>query len=218
MSVYGSKPPILTPRQREIYEFVNDNIVNRGYEPTVGEIGREFGIKSPNDVMCHLKALEKKGLILREASKPKSRSVIEARKIRVVSQASAKRKTTVGVLATHRNIQTGFAFRDLEAFQQESQLPIDAIQRVLSLPPRTFQRRKSEGRLKAVESDRLWRLVRLFGLAKELFEGDTTAASEWFQNPVEGLGRRTPLEMSETEAGAREVENLIGRLEHGVFS
>ena len=63
MSVYGSKPPILTPRQREIYEFVNDNIVNRGYEPTVGEIGREFGIKSPNDVMCHLKALEKKGLL-----------------------------------------------------------------------------------------------------------------------------------------------------------
>ena len=56
----------LTPRQREIYEFVKDNIMNRGYGPTVREIGEEFDIKSPNGVMCHLKALEKKGLITRK--------------------------------------------------------------------------------------------------------------------------------------------------------
>lgn len=56
----------LTPRQEAIYEFIRDKIVNRGYGPTVREIGTEFGIKSPNGVMCHLKALEKKGLIVRE--------------------------------------------------------------------------------------------------------------------------------------------------------
>ena len=56
----------LTPRQAEIYEYVRDRIINRGYGPTVREIGAEFGIKSPNGVMCHLKALEKKGLITRE--------------------------------------------------------------------------------------------------------------------------------------------------------
>ncbi|MFM9960492.1 MAG: transcriptional repressor LexA [Planctomycetaceae bacterium] len=61
-----TKTANLTPRQREIYEFVKDNIMNRGYGPTVREIGDEFGIKSPNGVMCHLKALEKKGLITRE--------------------------------------------------------------------------------------------------------------------------------------------------------
>ena len=59
---------ILTDRQREIYEFVREKIVNRGYGPTVREIGSRFGIKSPNGVMCHLKALEKKGLINREAN------------------------------------------------------------------------------------------------------------------------------------------------------
>lgn len=58
----------LTDRQREIYEFVREKIVNRGYGPTVREIGARFGIKSPNGVMCHLKALEKKGLINREAN------------------------------------------------------------------------------------------------------------------------------------------------------
>jgi repressor LexA len=57
---------VLTPRQREIYEFIREKIQKRGYGPTVREIGTEFGIKSPNGVMCHLKALQKKGLILRE--------------------------------------------------------------------------------------------------------------------------------------------------------
>jgi repressor LexA len=58
----------LTKRQREIFEFLRDKIVNRGYGPTVREIGEEFGIRSPNGVMCHLKALEKKGLIIRESN------------------------------------------------------------------------------------------------------------------------------------------------------
>src|SRR5437660_8882901 len=56
----------LTERQREIYDFIRDKIENRGYGPTVREIGLAFDIKSPNGVMCHLKALEKKGLIKRE--------------------------------------------------------------------------------------------------------------------------------------------------------
>ncbi len=56
----------LTKRQKAVYEFVRDKIVNRGYGPTVREIGEKFKISSPNGVMCHLRALEKKGLITRE--------------------------------------------------------------------------------------------------------------------------------------------------------
>jgi repressor LexA len=56
----------LTTRQREVYDFIRDKIRNRGYGPTVREIGECFHIRSPNGVMCHLKALEKKGLITRE--------------------------------------------------------------------------------------------------------------------------------------------------------
>ena len=62
----SAKKPSLTKRQREIYEFLRDKIVNRGYGPTVREIGLHFDIRSPNGVMCHLKALERKGLISRE--------------------------------------------------------------------------------------------------------------------------------------------------------
>jgi len=56
----------LTDRQKDVYEFLRDKIRNRGYGPTVREIGLRFHISSPNGVMCHLKALEKKGLISRE--------------------------------------------------------------------------------------------------------------------------------------------------------
>lgn len=56
----------LTERQREVYEFIRERIRARGYGPTVREIGSQFEIASPNGVMCHLKALEKKGLITRE--------------------------------------------------------------------------------------------------------------------------------------------------------
>jgi repressor LexA len=56
----------LTERQQAVYEFIRDKIRNRGYGPTVREIGLEFDINSPNGVVCHLKALEKKGAIKRE--------------------------------------------------------------------------------------------------------------------------------------------------------
>jgi len=56
----------LTERQREIYDFIRDKIESRGYGPTVREIGLAFEIRSPNGVMCHLKALEKKEMIKRE--------------------------------------------------------------------------------------------------------------------------------------------------------
>jgi repressor LexA len=56
----------LTERQRHIYEFICEKIERRGYPPSIREIGDAFRIKSPNGVMCHLKALEKKGLIKRD--------------------------------------------------------------------------------------------------------------------------------------------------------
>src|SRR5437868_4635824 len=57
---------ILTRRQREILDFINRKIETRGFPPTIRDIGNAFEIKSPNGVMCHLKALEKKGFITRQ--------------------------------------------------------------------------------------------------------------------------------------------------------
>lgn len=62
----------LTERQQAVYDLIRDLIVGRGYGPTVREIGEHFGIRSPNGVMCHLKALERKGLIRRSPNKSRA--------------------------------------------------------------------------------------------------------------------------------------------------
>ena len=59
---------------------------------------------------------------------------------------------------------------------------------------------------------------RVFDRALELFEGDSRAAERWLSSPKAALGGAVPSELAKTEAGAREVEALIGRIEHGVFS
>jgi repressor LexA len=70
----------LTARQREVYEFIREKIRNRGYGPTVREIGEHFEINSPNGVMCHLKALEKKGIITREPNMSRAIQLTEVGK------------------------------------------------------------------------------------------------------------------------------------------
>ena len=69
----------LTERQKEIYHFIREKIESRGYGPTVREIGEGFDIKSPNGVMCHLKALEKKGLITREEHSARAIKLVDHR-------------------------------------------------------------------------------------------------------------------------------------------
>lgn len=56
----------LTSKQQKIYDFICRRIDDRGYPPTIRDIGSAFDIRSPNGVMCHLKALEKKGFITRD--------------------------------------------------------------------------------------------------------------------------------------------------------
>jgi repressor LexA len=69
----------LTERQKEIYEFIRKKIESRGYGPTVREIGEGFAIASPNGVMCHLKALEKKGLIIRDKKHARAIQLVDHR-------------------------------------------------------------------------------------------------------------------------------------------
>ncbi len=69
----------LTERQSEIYDFIREKFENRGYGPTVREIGLAFEIRSPNGVMCHLKALEKKEMIKREGFSARAIQLVDHR-------------------------------------------------------------------------------------------------------------------------------------------
>lgn len=67
----------LTPRQQQVYDFIREKIVARGFGPTVREIGDFLKIRSPNGVVCHLKALERKGMINRLANKSRAIELTE---------------------------------------------------------------------------------------------------------------------------------------------
>lgn len=115
-------------------------------------------------------------------------------------------------------VERGLPFASLRSLTEVMRMTLQDTADVLFMSERTLQRRKTEGRLHADESDRLLRLSRVFGKAIELFEGDTEAALRWMKKPLPALGLVSPLAMTKTEPGAIEVERLIGRTEHGVFS
>ena len=115
-------------------------------------------------------------------------------------------------------VESGLSFVSLERFSKKSGLPMELVRKAVRLTPRTMIRRKTLNRLSPEESDRLVTISRLFAFALDLFGGRTERANQWFTSPNRALGRRSPIDMAATEVGSREVENLIGRLEHGAFS
>jgi putative toxin-antitoxin system antitoxin component (TIGR02293 family) len=115
-------------------------------------------------------------------------------------------------------VEEGFSFGELERLRRNMGLSREEISELVQIRQRTLDRRKREGRLHPEESDRLLRASRVFGRAIALFEGDVEGALRWLSSSQRALGGAVPLEMARTEIGAREVEGLIGRLEHGVFS
>lgn len=84
--------------------------------------------------------------------------------------------------------------------------------------PTLYRRRQSKTRLDSQASDHIMRFARLFGQAVEFFEGDEAAARRWLKRPAPTLSGLPPLDAAETEVGARAVEQLLGRLEHGVLA
>jgi putative toxin-antitoxin system antitoxin component (TIGR02293 family) len=117
-----------------------------------------------------------------------------------------------------RQLEKGFSFKTLRVLESRSGLALSRLASVIGIPERTLARRKASGKLTPDESERLLRISAVFEDAVDLFEGDVPAAVNWLTTPRKALGDHPPLSYARTELGAREVENLIGRLEHGIFS
>ena len=117
-----------------------------------------------------------------------------------------------------RAVKKGLPYRTFERFRQNTSLSFERVTDLIDIPRRTMTRRKREGRFLPDESDRLLRASRLFGKALELFEGDRDAATDWLTTAQPALGGAVPLDLAKNEVGSREVERLVGRIEHGIFS
>ena len=117
-----------------------------------------------------------------------------------------------------QKLERGFPFKTLQVLESRSGLALPRLAALIGIPERTLARRKVSRRLTLEESERLLRIAAVFEDAVNLFEGDVPAAVTWLTTPRKALGDRPPLAYARTEPGAREVENLIGRMEHGIFS
>jgi putative toxin-antitoxin system antitoxin component (TIGR02293 family) len=114
-------------------------------------------------------------------------------------------------------IREGFPPAVVPELMQTSGLNLRELAAALDLSPRSLQRRRRSGRLARYESDRLYRLARIVALAKE-YLGDQARGLRWLKRPNRALGGASPVTAIDTEAGARQVENLLGRIAYGGIS
>ena len=114
-------------------------------------------------------------------------------------------------------IREGFPKTVLEKVMHAAGLTLKELAASLDLSPRSLQRRRREGRLARYESDRVYRLARIIALAKRYLGNDETAI-RWLRRPNRSLGGSAPLDLIDTEPGARAVENVLGRIAYGGVS
>ncbi len=115
-------------------------------------------------------------------------------------------------------LEIGLPVRELTDLQASLDLPAERLAPMLGISKATFHRRKGAGKnLKPSVSERVVRFARLLGKAVQVF-GGIEDAKQWLNSPQFGLGGAVPLNYAKSEVGAREVENLLGRIQYGVYS
>ena len=114
-------------------------------------------------------------------------------------------------------IKKGLPFNYFEQICKEVEIPESHLTSLIRISTRTLANRKKKGVFSFTESERLFRIKRVYNIALKVFE-DTDLTKKWFKNSLFYLQGQAPIDFLDTEIGAREVENLLGRVEHGVFS
>jgi putative toxin-antitoxin system antitoxin component (TIGR02293 family) len=115
-------------------------------------------------------------------------------------------------------IQSGLPAASAFAFKEALGLTNEQLASVLGVSPRTLARlAPAKARLDLVSGDRLVRAARLFAIATDVLE-EPQAAARWLKVPQRALGGAIPLELAQTDVGARAVESLLGRMEYGVYT
>ncbi len=122
-------------------------------------------------------------------------------------------------LMFHKIVSEGFPAKCVLEFKTLSGFSNVEVSEVLGVSEKTFIRwcADPDKRIDAVVSDRLYRTAKALALAEEVLE-DPALAREWLNEPQFGLGNKMPLELLTTDAGSREVEDLLLRMEHGYLA
>jgi putative toxin-antitoxin system antitoxin component (TIGR02293 family) len=115
-------------------------------------------------------------------------------------------------------VRRGLPANSVKELAERLDLGTTILSQKLGIPQRTLTRRLSQrSRLTAAESDRTVRLARVYASAVEMI-GEEEKAAAWLQVPNRALGGKRPLDQLDTDVGAREVEDILGRIAYGVYS
>ena len=114
-----------------------------------------------------------------------------------------------------KRIKQGLPYRSLESVRERLRLSVPEAASVLHMPSRTMARRREARKLDPDESDRLYRIARVAGQAVSVF-GAEDKATTWLQRPNRALNGELPIRLLDTDVGARQVEDILGRIEHGI--
>lgn len=115
-----------------------------------------------------------------------------------------------------RIVRVGLPFNAFRRAADALDLSFKAIEDTLRLPARTMHRRKA-GRLTPIESERVMRLVRVAARAEHVL-GDRASALDWLSSPNQALGGEKPIDLLDTDLGADQVLQVLGRIEFGVYT
>ena len=127
------------------------------------------------------------------------------------------KRRIVNVDQLRETVKAGLPYASLEALIGKFGLAREEAAAALHLPQRTIARRKKEQKLQADESDRLLRLARVGAQAVATL-GSEEKAVQWLRRPNRALGKRAPLDLIDSDIGTRQVEEVLGRIEHGNIS
>lgn len=153
-------------------------------------------------------------------------SALRSQKKRTPSPTSAARSAAGGrvlglslgdPVTEMKALNDGLPYNKYVEVQRRTTLPSEQLARAIGVAPRTLTRRRESGRFTPAESERLLRVARTFERVAEFMAGDA-AAARWFTSPKAALGGELPIDVVGTEAGARAIDNMIGRAEDGIVS
>lgn len=132
----------------------------------------------------------------------------------VKANAGSHRSMVAPGARLRKSIREGFPVLTVQRIVDNGRLNAVEVDRVV-LPRKTLANRKKIGALTAEQSDRLLRVARVIAAAEEVF-GGRDKAGLWLRRPTTALEGEPPLDLLDTEEGAREVETLLTRISHGI--
>ena len=146
-----------------------------------------------------------------------AKSLATRRLMSTLGGRGARRSEAENLDALRLRLRQGLPYGALTALTSAYDIDLRSLALVLRIPERTLARRRQERRLRPDESDRLFRVARIAALAEDSL-GGRDKASRWLKRPNRALGNAIPLDHLDTDVGARQVEDVLGRISHGIYS